>query len=280
MSRSFQFKLFNPVDKVVLCWSFELVVALNTRINLVSATDFHYFSYFVLFNANLHHNLTIPWMQHNENKEKNPTFFQKIIRLFHCMSLCTATHLIYTNLGCNNLRSWAQRGLSPGIPSGQKESCVLRTFLTVFASLAFDPSQPSLVKEHNPPNKDLNKQCNPQPSADTHHLSQVLDFAAVVASLIWAVDLFKIILSSADSGNSMSWKLVHSCAPCNINSVLFCSVCVSTAVFVAPAPLPSPASPQHRAPLLPPSHLKKVHQYFARPLTWPAQLNNGIFWVH
>lgn len=51
--------------------------------------------------------------------------------------------------------------LSAGIPSGQKESCVLRTFLAAFAVLTFDPCQPSLVKEHNLPNMDLNKQCNP-----------------------------------------------------------------------------------------------------------------------
>jgi len=86
--------------------------------------------------------------------------------LFHCViyiyvSLCIFKHLIYTNLGCNKLGSRAQRVLSAGIPSGQKESCVLRTFLAAFASLAFDPSQPSLVKEYNPPNMDLNKQCNP-----------------------------------------------------------------------------------------------------------------------
>lgn len=48
-----------------------------------------------------------------------------------------------------------------GIPSGQGESSVLRTFLAAFASVAFDPCQPSLAKEHNPPNMDLNKQCNP-----------------------------------------------------------------------------------------------------------------------
>lgn len=57
--------------------------------------------------------------------------------------------------------SRVQRVVFAGIPSGQRESSVLRTFLAAFASLAFDPCQPSLAKEHNPPNMDLNKQCNP-----------------------------------------------------------------------------------------------------------------------
>ena len=78
-------------------------------------------------------------------------------------SLCFGifSQLLYTRLSRHKLESRVQRAVSAGIPSGQRESCVLRTFLAAFASLAFDPSQPSLVKEHNPPNMDLNKQCNP-----------------------------------------------------------------------------------------------------------------------
>lgn len=62
---------------------------------------------------------------------------------------------------CSDRGPRVQRMVFAGIPSGQRESSVLRTFLAAFASVAFDPCQPSLAKEHNPPNMDLNKQCNP-----------------------------------------------------------------------------------------------------------------------
>lgn len=80
----------------------------------------------------------------------------KLVVVYLNVSWCV--RVFHARSGCNKL---AQREVSAGIPSGQRESRVWRTFLAAFASLAFDPSQPSLVKEHNPPNMDLNKQCNP-----------------------------------------------------------------------------------------------------------------------
>ena len=55
-------------------------------------------------------------------------------------------------------------------------------------------------------------------------------------------------------------------------------VCLGTAVFVALAPLALACLPAASSltAFSPPSSLKKVHQYFGWPLTWPAQLNNGI----
>lgn len=58
----------------------------------------------------------------------------------------------------------------------------------------------------------------------------------------------------------------------------------STLRLNALLPPPSPPWPPSASPpaasssltAFPPSSLKKVHQYFGRPLTRPAQLNNGI----
>lgn len=137
------------------------------------------------------------------------------------------------------------------------------------------PKQPSLVKERNPPKMDLSKQCNPQHLAVCmpSHWRYAPPCPCCYDCIAVSERAFSLHRGASELYLCCSGDPVH----CNFTaqtatvlssgSVLLQYSCVCGPRTSALARLPT---------VLLLLFLKKVHQYFARPLTWPAQLNNGI----